>query len=118
MKNKVEFDQATKLDYFEFFSDRIPAHVMRVDGVPVAIAGFHRHQGELVAFLEVKGRPKGRHLAQMILMMRRALPNMDAPVIAHCDSFSYPKAPRLLRTLGFKKTDRIENGMEIWQWQS
>lgn len=116
MRNNVEFDQATKLDYLEFFGDRIPGHVMRVDGVPVALAGFVRRDGEWWGYLEVKGRPKGRHLAQMVLMMRRGLKAKGATVKVQCDSHQYAQAPRLLRALGFEKTGTKESGMEIWQW--
>lgn len=113
----VEFDQATKLDYIEFFGGKIPAHVMRVNGVSIACAGLVRRDGEWWGYLEIKGRPKGRHLAQLVLMMRRGLGGYGVPIKVQCDAHKYAKAPRLLRVLGFEKTNQTENGMEIWQWQ-
>lgn len=116
----LEVVQATSRDLMAFAATKIPAYVMKVHGDPIAIAGLYELGGELWGYLHTRGKLSHR---QSIILTRRLLAGIkhlecDMPVIVICDEEGYPQAPKLLRLLGFEKTDRIVNNMEVWQWQN
>lgn len=115
MTDKVEFDQAQYLDVLQFLSKGVPAYVMRVDGEPVACGGVYHLNGEWWGYLEVRGRPKPQAAMKMVRMMRRFIRSHGQTLNVACD-VRLKQAPRLLATLGFFKTDRLYNGMEVYQW--
>lgn len=118
MRNKgLEFDQAQKWDYYEFFHGNIPALVARVDGFPVGIGGVIRRNHQWWGFFEIRGRNTREHNLEIVRMMRRWLKSHNIDVYVQCDSFQHPQAPRLLKSLGFKNTNTKDQGMEVWLWQ-
>lgn len=116
MTSDVEFDQAQYLDVLEFFSKAVPAYVMRKKGVPVAIGGVYLMNGEWWGYLEVRGRLDAAEAISMIRFMGAWLRQHKMPISVACDA-RLESAPRLLRLLGFSKTERRYNNMDVWQWQ-
>lgn len=117
-RGRLEFDQAQKWDYYEFFNGNIPALVARIDGVPVGIAGVLRRNREWWGFFELRGRNTKEQNLEIIMMMRRWLKAHNIDVFVHCEQHKHLTAPKLLKTLGFEKTDRTDMGMEVWKWHS
>ena len=116
-----EIVSATYIDFLQFYTSKIPrTYVLRSGGVPVAFSGTYDVNGETWAFLDVKGRLKPKEGIAVIRKMLSELKKFPAgrTILVTCHKDVHEGAERLLARVGFTKTDRIEKGLEVWQWQS
>ena len=102
-----------------YFAPGLPdpeaAAVAYVDGKPVAIAGLHRAEGRVWAFLNAFG-PLPAILA--IRRMRDVLAEAHragiVSIYVTCED-RHVTAPRLLKLLGFQPTEEVRQGLRVYE---
>lgn len=111
--------EATAADYIAFYRyEKVPAYCLWVDGERVAMGGLIEREGELWAFFDVKRPLTKEQGLDAVRNLRRGLDwarSLGRDVFIICDKENYPQAPRLLKLCGFKPTEIIHNGSEVWK---
>lgn len=89
-----------------------------MNSVPLAIGVLTRKDGRL--WLAIDTKPgAGRYALKLVRAAVEMMKDRDEPVFALCQEQSFPDAPRLLRAIGFIKTDEVyKNIMQVWRWQN
>ena len=94
-------------------------------GTPVAAFATDRY-GATAAIGLIVERPDGRHFVHLdtstkglVLNIfweaRQVVRQARKPLYAACAELQFPKAPKLLRLLGFKPTDEVQaDGKRVW----
>ncbi len=111
-----EIVHATAADFLQFYSRKMPFYVLRSSGIPVVLGGFWDQNGERWAVLDVRGRLSRSETLTMIRNVKAALKNSEVDVLITADTPTHPTAPKLLKLCGFKPTERILNGLEVWKY--
>jgi len=110
---------ADMVDYMKFYSsDRYQGKCLWIDGMRKAMGGFIRDEDRTWGYLDVKGALDADVGLEVLRTARRLLRRMGETVYVTCDNAQYAGAPRLLKALGFEKTDEVLNGYEVWRWTS
>jgi len=110
---------ADMMDYMKFYSnDRYQGKCLWVDGVRKAMGGLIRDEDRTWGYFDVKGILDSETALSVIRALRKGLKAAGETVYVTCDLAQYEQAPRLLKALGFEKTDEVFNGYEVWRWTS
>jgi hypothetical protein len=108
---------ADMIDYMKFYSsDRYQGKCLWVDGMRKAMGGLIRDDDRTWGYLDVKGALDKETGLSVIRAARKVLRRAGEAVYVTCDEAQYGNAPRLLKALGFEKTDEVLNGYEVWRW--
>ena len=126
----VQFVAPTADDYVALFGVPIHAEVLRINGMPHAMAMLARKpDGRVFAWTSFRhdfGLDKDRD-AQVgrlvVLAMRRALRDYrrkhpSEPIYSGADERGYPQVRKMLKALRFVETDerQRENLNRVWVW--
>jgi hypothetical protein len=108
--------RATIADYMAMFPNMIPGWVVYHGGERVAIAGvnYNPMDDRWWAYLNVVGALDHDGGLRVIREMRDGLRGIQNDVYVLCDEGNYLAAPRLLRVLGFEKTNEQSLGQDVW----
>lgn len=124
----ADFAQPTPADFAALFGTPIYSEVLRIGGVPHAIAMLVRKpDGRVFAWTSFRHDidfDRDANIGRLVLLaMRRALQAFrqsfpKEPVYSGADDRGYPQVFRMLRALRFTPTDerQRENQNQVWVW--
>lgn len=125
----IDFSSPTPADYLALCGTPIYSEVLRIDGVPNAMAMLVRKPDDRVfawmLFRHDVEFERDAHVGKAVLIaLKRALRAFRAafphePVYSGADDRGYPQVERMLRALRFEPTAerQRENQNRIWVWR-
>ena len=116
---RIEVGSPRPDEMAEFYHERLNAYMLKVDGLGIAVGGFATDAGGRVwAWLDTRPDRMAGHGRSVIRAIREQLRSAGETVYVQCQSAEFATAERLLRVLGFERTDGILENREVWVWRN